>query len=101
MKRKFYTLLFVLFTFQLVSAQNQANIWYFRDYCGLDFNSGVPVNTDEIIIGSMNAMSVMCDTNSDFLFCCNGEKIVNRNGTYIVKVITDTETITSIVNIIK
>ena len=24
-------------------AQNEANIWYFGNHCGMDFNSGIPV----------------------------------------------------------
>ncbi len=80
MKLKYCILLSTIFILQLATAQNQANIWYFGDYCGLDFNSGVPVNTHEIIIASGNAMSVMSDTNGSLLFCCNAIRIVNRNG---------------------
>ncbi len=81
MKLKFCTLLLTLLLFEVASAQNQANIWYFGDYCGIDFNSGVPVNTHEITVFSGDAMSVMCDTNGNFLFCCNSARILNRNGT--------------------
>ena len=80
MKPKYCALLLALLLFQLASAQNQANIWYFGDYCGLDFNSGVPVNTHEINVASADAMSVMCDTIGNFLFCCNAKRILNRNG---------------------
>jgi len=80
MKRKFYTFLFVLFAFQVASAQNQANRWYFGDYCGLDFISGVPVNTNETIILSSYAVSIMSDTNGSLLCATNAERIVNREG---------------------
>ena len=76
------TLLILLFIFSgfIVNAQNQANIWYFGGYCGLDFNSGVPVNTNEIIISSSYAVSVMSDTNGSLLCATNAERIVNREG---------------------
>ena len=78
MKRKFYILLFVLFAFQLVSAQNQANIWYFGDFCGLDFNSGVPVNTNEILLARGYQNSIMCDTAGDFLLSFHVKWAINR-----------------------
>jgi len=90
MKRKFYTLLFVLFTFQTAVAQNQANIWYFGAYCGLDFNTGVPVVTHEIPHSSVNANAVMCDSDGAFLFSFSGKQIWNwsgqimQNGDYII-----------------
>jgi gliding motility-associated-like protein len=83
MKPKYCTLLIAIVLFNIAAAQNQANIWYWGDYCGLDFNTGVPVNSDEIHAGSGNAMSVMCDTNGDFLFCFNGEMIWNREGNFM------------------
>ncbi|RLD42563.1 MAG: hypothetical protein DRI89_06955 [Bacteroidetes bacterium] len=80
MKIKNVTLVLSILFFQYVTAQNEANIWYFGDYAGLDFNTGVPVNTHEINIASYSAMSVMCDTNGSLLFCCNAIRIVNRIG---------------------
>ncbi len=71
--------LFLLLSTSLF-AQNQANIWYFGDMAGLDFNSGIPVPTFEIPSGSGNANAVMCDTNGNFLFCFNARRILNRNG---------------------
>ena len=64
-------------------AQNQANIWYWGDFCGLDFNSGVPVETHEINAASGNAMSVMGDTSGNFLFCFSGREIWNREGDFM------------------
>ena len=80
MKLKYCTLFVAVIMFNIVSAQNQANIWYFGDFCGLDFNSGVPVNTHEIPHSGSNANAVMCDTNGNFLFSSNSKVILNRNG---------------------
>jgi hypothetical protein len=66
MKPKIYTLFIAIILLNIATAQNQANIWYFGHYAGLDFNSGVPVNTNEIHAGSGDAMSVMCDTSGNY-----------------------------------
>jgi len=79
MKRTALLLLFI-FTGFIVTAQNQANIWYFGAYCGLDFNTGEPVITHEIPHLSVNANAVMCDTGGNFLFSFSGKQIWNRNG---------------------
>ena len=82
MKIKHYILLLIAcLSFYQTYTQNQANLWYWSQYCGIDFNSGIPVYNDQTIIGSLNAMSVMCDTDGNYLLSCNGEKIMNRNGT--------------------
>ncbi len=80
--KKQYTILFLIFiSFGLqTSAQNQANIWYWSDYHELDFNSGIPVYNDQIIIASHSAMSVMSDTYGNYLLSCNGLRVVNREG---------------------
>ncbi|RLD38111.1 MAG: hypothetical protein DRI89_14625 [Bacteroidetes bacterium] len=80
MKRATLLLLLLVFIGYVVNAQNQANLWYWSQYCGLDFNSGIPVYNDQIIIASHSAMSVMCDTNGNLLLSCNGIQVVNREG---------------------
>jgi len=79
---KYKTLLILLFIFTgfFVTAQNQANIWYFGAYCGLDFNTGVPVVTHEIPHSSVNANAVMCDSDGAFLFSFSGKQIWNWSG---------------------
>ncbi|RLD42363.1 MAG: hypothetical protein DRI89_07425, partial [Bacteroidetes bacterium] len=83
MKRK--TLLILLFIFSgfFVNAQNQANIWYFGNFCGVDFNTGTPVNTNEIPHGGANANAVMCDSNGNFLFSFDARRIWNREGNFM------------------
>ncbi|MCF6341443.1 MAG: gliding motility-associated C-terminal domain-containing protein [Bacteroidales bacterium] len=80
MKQSALILFFLVFTGYVATAQNQANRWYFGSYCSLDFNSGVPVNTGEIIISSSSAVSIMSDTNGSLLCATNAERIVNREG---------------------
>jgi hypothetical protein len=83
MKPKYCTLFIAILLLNIATAQNQANIWYFGNYCGIDFNSGIPVNTHEIQAGSGSAMSVMCDNSGDFLFCFDARKIWNREGNFM------------------
>ena len=80
MKPKYCAVFIAVIVINIASAQNQANIWYFGDFCGLDFNTGIPVNTHEIPYRGANANAVMCDINGNFLFCCNGITMMNRNG---------------------
>jgi WD40 repeat protein len=67
----------------LVLAQNQANIWYFGNHAGLDFNSGSPValNNGQVYLESGHAegTSVICDNSGDLLFYTNGQKVWNQN----------------------
>jgi gliding motility-associated-like protein len=79
-KFNYYLLLLAGLSFYQSYSQNQANIWYWSQYCGIDFNSGIPVYQDQTIIGSASAMSVKCDTNGDLLLCCNGIHVKNREG---------------------
>jgi gliding motility-associated-like protein len=76
-----YCILFVsILLINEATAQNQANIWYWGNFCGIDFNSGVPDDTHEIHASSGNAMSVMCDTSGNFLFCSNARVVWNSEG---------------------
>jgi gliding motility-associated-like protein len=78
-----YRILFVsILVINTVVAQNHANIWYWGEWAGLDFNSGVPVNTHEIHAAGGNT-SVMSDSNGIFLFCFNGQMIWNREGNFM------------------
>ncbi|RLD40738.1 MAG: hypothetical protein DRI89_11360 [Bacteroidetes bacterium] len=83
MKRTTLLLLLLVLIGYIVNAQNQANIWYWGDFCGLDFNSGIPVDNHDIQAGSGGAMSVMCDTNGNFLFCYSGKEVWNRESNFM------------------
>jgi hypothetical protein len=78
-------LLFVLVFSSTVPAlsQKQGNIWYFGFYCGLDFNSGNPV---ELFNGQTYGNSHSeaegtashADSSGNLLFYTNGSRIWNR-----------------------
>ena len=83
----FYPTLFRAFTFlNLVislqlSAQKQANTWYFGNGAGLDFNNGcVPsVLTDGMINGFEGCATISDKVTGQLLFYTNSENIWNRN----------------------
>jgi gliding motility-associated-like protein len=61
---------------------NRANIWYFGDGAGLDFNSGQPVALYDgmLYTGSTDRGSTaMSDTNGSLLFYSHGLRIWNQN----------------------
>ncbi len=77
MKYLFTFLIIFLFTSYVV-AQKQANIWYFGDYAGLDFNTGEP----QVIPGhtwNKKGTAVYSDTSGSLLFYSDGHDIYNKN----------------------
>ena len=50
----------------------EANIWYFGENAGLDFNGGVPVVLLDGAMVSFEGCSSICDGNGDLLFYSNG-----------------------------
>jgi gliding motility-associated-like protein len=72
-----FFILLLLLAFQTYS-QNEANIWYFGEYAGLDFNSGEP----QVIPGhtwNHRGTSVYSDTLGNLLFYSDGIDIFNKN----------------------
>lgn len=59
------------------SAQKQANIWYFGNKAGLDFNQ-VPPRPVVSNMGANEGCSVISDNNGKVLFYTNGRTVVNR-----------------------
>ena len=76
--RKFkYIFLFLFIQIQL-SAQNEANIWYFSEHCGLDFNSGIPVVLHDGQTTSMYGDATISDSSGNLLFYTNHFYVMNR-----------------------
>ncbi len=47
--------------------QNEANIWYFGSYAGLDFNNGTPVALTDGAMDAGRGCATISDNNLDFL----------------------------------
>lgn len=79
-------LLISLFVHHSCLSQRQANIWYFGNQAGLDFNSGSPVSIDDGQTYYVSCMAchnegtaIISDSSGTLLFYSNGEKIWNKN----------------------
>src|SRR6185295_360819 len=74
-------------------AQKQANLWYFGEYAGLDFNSGAPVlltnGQTHNSTTNIEGCATISDSAGQLLFYTDGETVYNHlhalmpNGTNI------------------
>ncbi|WP_140487091.1 T9SS type B sorting domain-containing protein [Flavobacterium sp. GSA192] len=78
MKKK---ILFIILLFlSLVSySQGEANIWYFGEYAGLDFNSGSPVPLTNGQLFTYEGCATISDSFGQLLFYTDGGYVFNRN----------------------
>ena len=70
MKNKIFILLFFINT--ICYSQKEANIWYFGDKAGLDFNSGSPVVLTDSEMTTNEGCATISDNNGNLLFYTNG-----------------------------
>lgn len=63
----------------LLIAQKEANIWYFGNYAGLDFNSGVPVALTNGKLWTVEGCATISDSNGNLLFYSDGTTVWNKN----------------------
>ena len=71
-------IIFILISLSSI-AQKQANIWYFGDQCGVDFNLGEPlVTTDYKQINHTGTASV-CDSSGSLIIYSEGKHIWNKD----------------------
>lgn len=74
----------ILFTFvilhsMLAFTQGEANIWYFGQNAGLDFNSGSPVALTDGQINTLEGCAVLSNNLGQLLFYTDGIRVYNRN----------------------
>lgn len=71
---------FILWLISLaVYSQGEANIWYFGDHAGLDFNSGVPVALTNSQMFTHEGCAVLSNSAGQLLFYTDGVTIWNKN----------------------
>ncbi len=68
-----------LFITSFVFSQGEANIWYFGDQAGLDFNSGVPVALTNSQMFTHEGCAVLSNGAGQLLFYTDGVTIWNKN----------------------
>lgn len=62
-----------------ISAQKQANVWYFGRSSGLDFNSGSPLVLEDGALNTFEGVSSISDFNGNLLFYTDGMTVYNKN----------------------
>ena len=73
-------LLFLLCFYSLTSlAQGEANIWYFGDHAGLDFNSGNPIPLTDGQLVTQEGCATISNAAGKLLFYTDGTTIYNRD----------------------
>jgi len=77
--KKIVTVLLLLLSCQLLVAQGEANIWYFGDKAGLDFNSGVPVALNNSQMTTQEGSASIADRSGRLQFYTDGVKVWARD----------------------
>ena len=78
MRKYIFVLLSMLLTLSL-TAQKQANFWFFGEFCGLDFTSGVPVALTSGSLTTMEGCSSISTSTGALRFYTDGSTVWNRN----------------------
>lgn len=78
MKKAEILILFLFLVFEL-SAQKEANIWYFGNRAGIDFNYNPPKALLNSKMVSKEGCSSVSDSNGNLLFYTNGVNVWNKN----------------------
>ncbi len=78
MKKNIFILFGLLLSLSL-TAQKQANYWFFGDHCGLNFNSGVPVAITDGALETMEGCSAISTESGALRFYTDGSTVWNKN----------------------
>ena len=79
MKKGILLLALLIYLIQIVSAQKEANHWYFGQYAGFDFSSGsMEIDTDGQLVAN-HGCAVSNNEYGDLQFYTNGFQVWNRN----------------------
>lgn len=76
---KLSILIFIFLNATNVNAQKEANIWYFGENAGLDFNSGSPIALTNGQLNTDEGSATISDKNGNLLFYTDGSTVWNKN----------------------
>ena len=85
--RSFFILLTLLISATIFAQSSTAEIWYFGDAAGLNFNSGDPVALEDSNMEGFEGCATICNNEGEVLFYTNGKTVwradhqVMTNGT--------------------
>ena len=65
-------------------SQGEANIWYFGQNAGLDFNSGSPVALTNGQLGTYEGCATISSSSGELLFYTDGITVYNKNHSIMV-----------------
>ncbi|MFC7775203.1 T9SS type B sorting domain-containing protein [Flavobacterium sp. GCM10027622] len=71
--------LLLLLTVSIAYSQGEANIWYFGDKAGLDFNSGSPVALTDGQLNTLEGCATISNGSGQLLLYTDGRTIYNKN----------------------
>ncbi len=77
--KKVWIFISALLIYNIGFSQNEANIWYFGQNAGLDFNSGVPVPLLDGALNTDEGCTSISDSNGNLLFYTDGITVYNQN----------------------
>ena len=69
----------LIFLPAVVFSQNEANIWYFGENAGIDFNSGSPVALTDGQLFTDEGCATISDTSGNLLFYTDGSTVYDKN----------------------
>lgn len=77
---KRHLLLYItIFICSIGYSQNESANWYFGEFAGLDFNSGIPVALDDSQLYTNEGCATISDSDGNLLFYTDGNKVWNKN----------------------
>ena len=79
MKKLNLVVLGILISIITYSQQNTANIWYFANHAGINFNTGIPLALIDGQTDILEGCATICDENGNLLFYSDGVSIWNKN----------------------
>ena len=76
---KILFILLLIFLSINIFSQNEANVWYFGDNAGVDFNSGTPTALTDGALSTREGCATISDSLGNVLFYTEGTTIWNSN----------------------
>ncbi len=64
-------------------ADQRANIWYFGNRAGIDFNGPSPVGLNESAMNAPEGCSIICDRNGEVIFYTDGDQVFDQTNAVI------------------